>query len=98
MMKTNSVATMPSEPEIKVGSMGFQTAIKTIATLTLLLLVMPLNLTLTMVALLRFIIIKPFQSRSPATNPQTILISGGKMTKALQLARSFHKAGHRVIL
>ena len=29
---------------------------------------------------------------------KTILISGGKMTKALQLARSFHAAGHRVIL
>lgn len=33
--------------------------------------------------------------RSPS---RTILISGGKMTKALQLARSFHAAGHRVIL
>ena len=28
----------------------------------------------------------------------TVLITGGKMTKALQLARSFHAAGHRVIL
>ena len=33
---------------------------------------------------------------SPA--PKTILVSGGKMTKALQLARSFHQAGHRVVL
>ena len=30
--------------------------------------------------------------------PRTVLISGGKMTKALQLARSFHSAGHRVVL
>jgi predicted ATP-grasp superfamily ATP-dependent carboligase len=29
---------------------------------------------------------------------QTILISGGKMTKALHLARAFHLAGHRVVL
>lgn len=29
---------------------------------------------------------------------RTVLISGGKMTKALQLARSFHAAGHRVVL
>lgn len=29
---------------------------------------------------------------------QTVLISGGKMTKALQLARAFHSAGHRVVL
>ena len=98
-MKTISVAAMPSEQEKNAGTRRFQTALKTIVTLTLLLLVMPLNLALTIVALLRAIIIKPFQSRSPiANNPQTILISGGKMTKALQLARSFHKAGHRVIL
>jgi predicted O-methyltransferase YrrM len=30
--------------------------------------------------------------------PKTILIAGGRMTKALQLARSFHAAGHRAIL
>jgi hypothetical protein len=30
-------------------------------------------------------------------NPKTIMISGGKITKALQLARSFHRAGHRII-
>src|SRR5690349_4839465 len=30
--------------------------------------------------------------------PRTILITGAKMTKALQLARSFHLGGHRVIL
>lgn len=29
---------------------------------------------------------------------RTVLVSGGKMTKALQLARSFHAAGHRVVL
>ncbi|KAM3095235.1 hypothetical protein ACKFKF_25505 [Phormidesmis sp. 146-12] len=33
-----------------------------------------------------------------ADDPKTILITGGKMTKALQLARSFHKVGHRVVL
>ncbi len=72
---------------------------KTIATLVLLLMVLPLNLTLTLVALLRSAVLKPqrFQDAS-SDSPQTILISGGKMTKALQLARSFHRAGHRVIL
>ena len=39
----------------------------------------------------------------PATTPapdrpKTILVSGAKMTKSLALARSFHHAGHRVIL
>jgi predicted ATP-grasp superfamily ATP-dependent carboligase len=98
MIETVSVAAMPSEQETNAAFRRFQTAIKTIATLILLLLVLPLNIALTAIALLRSIIIKPFQSRSIADSPQTILISGGKMTKALQLARSFHKAGHRVIL
>ena len=73
-----------------------QTVAKTVATLILLLLVLPLNLTLTTLALLRAIVVRP--SRTVAASPKTILVSGGKMTKALQLARSFHRAGHRVIL
>jgi predicted ATP-grasp superfamily ATP-dependent carboligase len=73
-----------------------QTIVKTAATLILLLLVLPLNLAITAIALLRAIVVKP--SRMVASHPKTILISGGKMTKALQLARSFHQAGHRVIL
>jgi carbamoylphosphate synthase large subunit len=43
--------------------------------------------------------------RTPAAGPAptparrlTVLVSGGKMTKALQLCRSFHAAGHRVVL
>jgi predicted ATP-grasp superfamily ATP-dependent carboligase len=98
MTKTVSVAVMPSQPELTVRNTGFQTRVKTIATLMLLLLVLPLNLTLTAIAILGATFTKPFQSRQVATNPQTILISGGKMTKALQLARSFYNAGHRVIL
>ena len=98
MTKTVSVAVMPSAPETIGASTEFKTRIRTIATLTLLLSVLPLNLTITTIALIRAILSKPFQSRQVAANPQTILISGGKMTKALQLARSFHQAGHRVIL
>ena len=33
-----------------------------------------------------------------ADDPRTVLVSGGKMTKALALARAFHAAGHRVVL
>jgi glutathione synthase/RimK-type ligase-like ATP-grasp enzyme len=36
--------------------------------------------------------------RSADGEAKTVLITGGKMTKALQLARSFHAAGHRVVL
>ncbi|MBW4658056.1 MAG: ATP-grasp enzyme [Drouetiella hepatica Uher 2000/2452] len=83
----------------KADNRGLQApanAVKTVATLALLLLVLPLNLALTAIALLRALVVRP--SRKTVANPKTILVSGGKMTKALQLARSFHQAGHRVIL
>ena len=71
-------------------------ALKTLAALLLLLVAFPLNLALTLVAFLRGLVVRPPQRTSP--DRKTVLISGGKMTKALQLARSFHDAGHRVIL
>lgn len=58
--------------------------------------VAPLNLAVTAVALLRCAIVRP--QPAVAVAPRTVLVSGGKMTKALQLARSFHAAGHRVVL
>ncbi|GAB2488237.1 hypothetical protein GCM10027265_45230 [Jatrophihabitans fulvus] len=36
--------------------------------------------------------------RVSAERPRTVLVSGGKMTKALALCRAFHAAGHRVVL
>ena len=71
-------------------------AAKTVGTLALLQTALPVNAALTGVALLRSLVVKTPRQR--ADRPKTILISGGKMTKALQLARSFHSAGHRVIL
>ncbi len=65
-------------------------------TLGLLTIPLPANVALTGAALLRSLIVGPTRER--AADPKTILVSGGKMTKALQLARSFHAAGHRVIL
>jgi predicted ATP-grasp superfamily ATP-dependent carboligase len=82
--------------ELEAGYGRLWAALKTAATLLLLLLVLPLNLALTAIALLRSIVVKP--PRKVAAHPKTILISGGKMTKALQLARSFYGAGHRVVL
>jgi hypothetical protein len=69
---------------------------RTAGTLLLLLLALPFNLALTLVALLRSFFIE--KNRPALQERKTILVSGGKMTKALQLARSFHAAGHRVIL
>ena len=71
-------------------------ALKTVATLMLLLVALPVNLALTAVAFLRGLVFRSPQQTSP--DRKTVLISGGKMTKSLQLARSFHGAGHRVIL
>ena len=77
-----------------------QTA-KTLLTMLLLLLVMPINAAVVAVAVVqksvkRLLQIVPTPAR--VSHPKSILISGGKMTKALQLARLFHQAGHRVVL
>ena len=69
---------------------------KTVATLLLLTSALPFTATLTAVALVRARLAPG--SRAVAPDPKTILISGGKMTKALALARAFHRAGHRVVL
>lgn len=80
-----------------------RTDARTAATLGLLTLALPLNAALTGAALARGAIRRargvPAPPRAtPAARPRTVLLSGGKMTKALQLARSFHAAGHRVVL
>jgi predicted ATP-grasp superfamily ATP-dependent carboligase len=75
-----------------------KTVAQTVATLLLLVAVLPLNLAVTAIALMVSPFVKSAARRSASGSPQTVLISGGKMTKALQLARSFQQAGHRVIL
>jgi hypothetical protein len=71
-------------------------AAKTLGALALLQIALPANLLVTAAAALRSLLVAG--PRRKAVEPKTILVSGGKMTKALQLARSFHRAGHRVIL
>ncbi|MEL7034431.1 MAG: ATP-grasp enzyme [Cyanobacteria bacterium J06592_8] len=72
--------------------------LKNIGTLLLLLLAFPFNLTLVLTAWFINLVQKPFQPKTIAENPKRILVTGGKMTKALQLARCFHRAGHTVFL
>lgn len=69
---------------------------RTIAAVIGLQAVLPLNLLVTAVALVGSRLVSA--PRETVAQPRTILISGGKMTKSLQLARSFHRAGHRVVL
>ena len=69
---------------------------RTRATLAGLLATLPIDLLLVAVAL---VCRSPSRdARTPSDTGKTVLINGGKMTKALQLARSFHSAGHRVVL
>jgi hypothetical protein len=78
MIKTAPKVKLLSEPAVSAGSSGVRSRLKTLATLTLLLLALPFNLTLVSIALLRSLVLRP--ARSTTVNPQTVLISGGKMT------------------
>jgi len=75
---------------------------RTIFFLILLGLMFPLNLFITLFTLILSNLINTIQRKQtiPILNPnrKRILISGGRMTKALQLCRSFYRAGHQVIL
>ena len=75
---------------------------KNLGTLILLLLLFPLNLAMVFLSLVKNIIIRqgklPFSPSISPTDKKRILITGAKMTKALQLARSFHRDGHEVYL
>lgn len=75
------------------------TLLKSLGTLTLLLIAFPINCIVVLSTLLWSLLSRPLQKKPvPLENPKTVMLTGGKMTKALQLARSFHAAGHRVIL
>ena len=74
------------------------TPARTVAALSALAALAPVSLAATAVAALT-----GRSSSAPAPpvaagGRRTVLVSGGKMTKALQLCRSFHAAGHRVVL
>ncbi|BAU63414.1 hypothetical protein STA3757_07780 [Stanieria sp. NIES-3757] len=71
--------------------------VKNLGTLVLLLLLLPFNLiAVVFSAILNIFSGKPQSTQTEA--PKRILITGAKMTKALQLARSFHQKGHEVYL
>lgn len=74
--------------------------LQNLGTLALLLLIFPITLTVVLISLLWHVVTLPFQKQItlPEGGKKNILLTGGKMTKALQLARSFHAAGHTVFL
>ncbi|WP_139977362.1 ATP-grasp enzyme [Nocardioides litoris] len=67
--------------------------LKSVAAIAALEATLPLNLALVGAAVLRR---GPLRRAEPTG--RTVLLSGGKMSKALVLARLFHEAGHRVVL
>ncbi|MEH2363455.1 ATP-grasp domain-containing protein [Nostoc sp.] len=90
-----------SLPQSSISSTGVRIKLvalfKTLGTLILLLIALPFNALIVLISWLWGIV--PFTKKTVVVaDQQTILVSGAKMTKALQLARSFHAAGHRVIL
>ncbi len=96
----NPFSSPPSRSRADNGAppsgMDFVNVIRTLATLAALLLTFPIDALVVLVALARRA--RPPAATQPSAFPRTVLITGGKMTKALQLARAFHRAGHRVIL
>ena len=70
------------------------TGARTLGALALLTAMLPVNLAITVPALLR----RRSQPPPRSASRRTVLISGGKMTKALHLCRAFSAAGHRVVL
>jgi hypothetical protein len=70
-----------------------------VGTLALLAIAFPFNCIVVLTSLLWNFFKRPF-SKPIVFNPNSknILLAGARMTKTLELARSFHAAGHRVIL
>lgn len=75
--------------------MSLNSATRTLGALAALLGTLPVDVAIVACALIRRPA-RPHASRAPRR--RTVLITGGKMTKALTLARAFHLAGHRVVL
>ena len=70
-----------------------------LGTLALLAIAFPFNCIVVLPLLLWNFLTRPFSKQAVLNeNPKNIMIVGSRMTKTLQLARSFHAAGHRAII
>lgn len=72
--------------------------LQNLGTLALLLSVLPFNLLKVFLAIVWSFFSQPFSKKVVAENSKNILLTGAKMSKCLQLARSFKVAGHKVFL
>lgn len=72
---------------------------RNLGTLALLAIAFPINCMIVLASLLWSFFTKLFQQQVVLSeNSKNIMIVGARMTKTLQLARSFHAAGHRAII
>lgn len=72
---------------------------RNLGTLALLAIAFPINCMIVFASLLWSFLTRPFQQQVVLNeNSKNIMIVGARMTKTLQLARSFHAAGHRAII
>ncbi|XPM55066.1 MAG: ATP-grasp domain-containing protein [Leptolyngbya sp. IPPAS B-1204] len=95
-MAQSSFGSFLNIPTAFPSRVNIQVILQNLGTLVLLSIALPLNAAFVFLTSIGNLFTELSQPR--IAQPKTVLISGGKMTKALQLARSFHAAGHRVIL
>lgn len=100
LQKTSSVQSpLNSTGEVPRFKSVIVAIVQNLGTLIILAIAFPFNITAVGLTMLWIRIYRPSRSaRGTVAQPKTILIAGGRMTKALQLARSFYATGHRVIL
>lgn len=91
-----SPRSMPPAPSRRL-SQQISALFQNLGTLTLLAIAFPFNFTVVLLSWMWSWFNPPAQ-RAIVASPKNILIAGARMTKTLHLARSFHDAGHRVIL
>ncbi|MEL7499641.1 MAG: ATP-grasp enzyme [Planctomycetota bacterium] len=96
--RTHVLGKSADETVSAVSKFSVSGCAKSIAAIVGLILFFPFSLAVTLAAF----VVKSFafaMGGGPmASNGKTVMLSGGKMTKALQLARLFHRAGYRVVL
>ncbi|MEM8865310.1 MAG: ATP-grasp enzyme, partial [Planctomycetota bacterium] len=96
---TLAATVSPSRSETHWSSLRLTERLRSLGVLFLLSLILPFTLLVVLAAWVLSTPMRVLQSRRKASGGRkTILLSGGKMTKSLQLARAFHAAGHRVLL
>mmetsp|Transcript_21352 Transcript_21352/g.52282 ORF Transcript_21352/g.52282 Transcript_21352/m.52282 type:complete len:481 (-) Transcript_21352:136-1578(-) len=74
--------------------------LKTIGTLAVLSVFVPLSLLAMILVRAYKAVLSGFSKKTATrkTSPKTVMLTGGKMTKSLQLSRKFYENGHRVIM